>query len=87
MMTIAQSGARGAPITFTSYGSGPRAVISANDATTGWVKFAGNVWQLVVAENPGFPDFAGKPGIPVNSPALVTTPNDFYWDGSAFLYV
>lgn len=86
-LTIAQSGNAARPITFTSYGSGAYPVISANSLTTGWVNSSGNIWKVSAASSPGFPDFAGQPGIPVASSAAVTAPTDWFWDGSAELYV
>jgi parallel beta-helix repeat protein len=49
--------------------------------------FAATVWRASQSTNPLFPNFATAPGIQESSLGSVVAPNEWYWDGSSFLYV
>ncbi len=65
VLTVSHSGTSGAPITFTSYGSGAQPIISAADTVSGWTRGTGVAAQETCSapafcsgfEAPGFSDW------------------------------
>jgi Chitobiase/beta-hexosaminidase C-terminal domain/Bacterial Ig-like domain (group 2) len=90
MLTISRSGAPGAPITYSSYGTGAQPVIDASDTVTGWTQGSGSssagspsyVWSRPQATNPLLINFGGQAGSPVASSADISAAKQFAWNGS-----
>jgi hypothetical protein len=76
-------------ITFGSYGTGARPVISgANLYSTGWASAGTNVWSVLVgAYQPEQVWFNTVLGQPVASQAAILAPNQWFFSGTGYLYV
>ncbi len=90
-LQLTSSGCSGAPILFGAYGTGSQPAIDGSDLVV-WSQGAGypipkNVWYTTQTSDPGFPSFAGVAGVAKPSVSSLTGQNQYYWDGSKFLYV
>ncbi len=50
-ITVNNSGSSGNPITFSTYGTGNKPVISGSILVTGWTQYSGNIYKTTVTEN------------------------------------
>ncbi len=85
-LTMSQSGTSGSPLTIGSYGTGAAPIIDGANLAT-WTNVSGNIWRTAATTNPLMPNFSGVPGVQETTQAAVTAANEWYWDGSAYLYV
>lgn len=80
-----RGGIAGAPISFATFGSGPRAVISGADVVTGWTLDSGYVYRAPLAKAPGNIFVDGGPGWGLAAASSVSAmkQGSWYWDSGA----
>ncbi len=84
----ANGGVAGSPITFTSYGSGAKPIISGSDLVTGWTLNSGSTYQAALATQPNNVYVDGGPGWGLTHAGAVSSmpAGSWYWSAS-LLYV
>ncbi|MFO7446280.1 MAG: T9SS type A sorting domain-containing protein [Ignavibacteriaceae bacterium] len=88
-LVIKSSGQSYQPVTFASYGTGEKPIISGADIITGFVSYSGNVWRksvYITTSQQVF--FNGIRGKRKTSAGALSSARDWYYDKSArYLYV
>lgn len=87
MLTVAQSGTPAQPITFGAYGSGAAPIISSSTILNSFANVSGNVWSIAQASDPKEVIRSGIPGAKESSQGALVAQGEWFWDGSATLYL
>ena len=85
-----RGGIPGAPITFTSFGSGNQPVISGADVVKSWTLDSGFIYRAPLGSKPGNVYVDGGPGWGLRAASSVSsmTAGSWYWDSAqALLFV
>ena len=90
MLKPRKGGASGAPITFTSYGTGRQPIIDGSDIVTGWRPFSGSIFSAGLVLEPGNVYVDGGPGWGLQRASALGSmaPGSWFWaSDSKTLYV
>lgn len=85
-LTIGESGAAGAPITYQDYGTGDLPAICGADLVGTWSNHSGNIWSAACTTEPKVVLFDGVVGSPQANHDACTAAGHWFWESNV-LYI
>ena len=87
-LVTSTNGNSSSPITYSSYDVGTNPTICGADITAlTWTNTSGNIWRASRTTNPGVVRVNGTIGVKEALQANLNAANEWYWDGSTFIYL